>query len=252
MYLSAVRSRFACVLVSAAAIAACGGKGSTAGSSTGPAPSSPSGAPALPGGDTYAAQKTGPIAPNCAEAFCAEVEFGSKLACRDNISELDFTLATRISGKTDQLSCAGVQNASGSLDLHVAVRPALTASEEEAAGNEVGFKLRNYTGPGTYPLENLPDDGDYMGLKLTGKSAGHHEKVITVGTVACIPKVCEAIVADGSQPVPTDEMSTHEFRVRVEIRCPRGGQVGNMHCEGGTMCSFAETPTLLADLVCRQ
>lgn len=254
MYQSAVPVRaFACVLVSGAALFACGGKTSGAGSSSAPASTAPTaGAPAIPGGDTFATQKTGPIAPSCASSFCAEVELDSKLACRDTVSEVDFTLATRISGKTDQVSCYGDKNASGGLDLRVGISPDATASED-ASNNEVWFKLRNYTGPGTYPLENLADDGDHMGLKLTGKSAGHSEGVITVGTVACIPKVCEAIVAEGSQPIPTDESTVHEFRVRVEIRCPRGGEVGNMHCEAGnTRCTFSETPTLLADLACRQ
>lgn len=235
------------VLFGVSVVAACGGKGT---SSSSPAAQQPA-STAPTGGDTWATQKTGPIAPGCEKSFCAEVDLGAKLSCRDTVSELDFTLATAIRGKTDQLSCSGDKNTTGGSDLVVGIDPLGTAPE--SGSHSVWFRLRNYTGPGTYPLENLADDGDHLGLKLVGASAGHTEKVITVGTVACIPKVCEAIVAEGSEPIPTDENSTHEFRVRVEIRCPRGGQLGNMICEAGnTRCQFSETPTFLADLACRQ
>ncbi len=237
-------------LISAALLLACGGKGA-GGPQSGAGGASASGAGGAPasGGDTFATQKTGPIAPNCASSFCAEVEAAVQLACRDDTNEVDFTMATRLAGKTDQVTCGGDQNASGGMDLRIGLSPMPGAPEN----NEVWFKLRNYTGPGTYPLVNLADEGDHMGLKLIGTTTGHSEGVRTVGTASCIPQACQAIVAEGSEPIPTDEMSTHEFRVRVEVRCPRGGAVGDMNCEqGSTRCTFAETPTLLADLACRQ
>ncbi len=232
-------------LISAALLLACGGKGAG-----GPQPGAPqSGAAPAPGGDTFAAQKTGPIAPGCASSFCAEVDAAVQLACRDYANEVDFSMATRLAGKTDQVTCSGDRNASGGLDLWIGLSP----MPDAPADNQVWFKLRDYTGPGTYPLVNLPDDGDHMGLKLVGTTSGHSESVRTVGTLSCIPQACQAIVAEGSEPIPTDEMSTHEFRVRVEVRCPRGGTVGDMYCEqGATRCTFAETPTLLADLACRE
>lgn len=253
MYQAVVSVRLlSTTLLSSALLLACGGKGGSG--TTQPQPQPQASTAAGPtGGDTFAAQKTGPIAPNCAGAVCAEVELASQLACRDTVSELDFSLTTQISGKTDQVSCYGDKNKSGALDLVVSFAPDGSASEDVAGSNSVGFRLRNYTGPGTYPLENLADDGDHTGVKIVGKTSGHHERTATVGTVSCIPKVCEAIVAEGSQPIPTDEMSTHEFRVRVEVRCPRGGQLGNQACEpGNTRCSFSATPTFLADVACRQ
>lgn len=233
-------------LVASVAAGCGGGKPGGATTATGTTTTTPPS-----GADTFAAQKTGPIAPGCASSFCAEVELDATLACHDATSDVKFTLATNIRGKTDQLSCAAVENKAGGLDLHVGVSPDATAGEAEA-GKEVWFKLRSYKGPGTYPLENLADDADHMGLKLSGLTTGHSERHATVGTVSCIPKICEAIVAEGSQPIPSGD-TVQEFRVRVEIRCPRGGQVGNMLCEeGSTRCTFSETPTLLADLACRQ
>lgn len=234
-------------LISAALLLACGGKGAGVPQSGAGVPQS-GGAP-TPGGDTFAAQKTGPIAPRCASSFCAEVEAAVQLACRDDTNEVDFTMATKLTGKTDQVTCGGEKNASGGMDLRIGLSPMPGAPEN----NHVWFQLRNYTGPGTYPLVNLADEGDHMGLKLVGTTSGHSERERTVGTATCIPQACQAIIAEGSQPIPTDEMSTHEFRVRVEVRCPRGGAVGDMNCEqGATRCTFAETPTLLADLACRQ
>lgn len=249
LYRTALLSRFA-FLAAAVLAPACGGgaKGGAAQSTQ------PGGAGAPTGGDVFATQKTGPIAPGCAGSFCAEVDLDVKLACRDTINDVDYTQATRITGKTGELTCSSQPGKDGKTkDLRVGISPSKDAPEDVFNSNEVWFLLRNYTGPGTYPLVNVADEGSHMGFAVKGKTSGHTEDVITVGTVECVPQACEAIVAEGSDLLPTDENQTHDFRVRVEIRCPRGGQIGNMHCEpGNTRCTFSETPTLLADLVCNE
>lgn len=189
------------------------------------------------------------IAPNCEQSFCAEVEVAVDLECEDPIWEHSFTTTTRIEGLTTELSCDGDNGA-----LRVGVSPASEASDREHA---VWFKLRDYTGPGTYDLFNTEDDNAHIGLEIFGKTnrpEGQGNREQAIGTNACFSSACKAIVAEGSEPIPNDPMSTHEFRVRVEIHCDAGSKLYDMQCEESDVvtCSFASKPTLRFDLACRQ
>lgn len=192
------------------------------------------------------------IAPNCDEAWCAEVVVDATLACDDPIGEKSFDLVTSFQGVTKELSCAGRENGDGGLDLMVGVSPA----EGQSGGNygQVAFLLRNYDGPGTYPLYNLSDEGNHEGLLLSGNISpddGNHSR--TVGTVECRESPCQAVVAEGSaDAIPDDDHSTHEFRVRVEVQCTAGGVLTDMLCDDDALsCAFVSAPTLKFDLVCR-
>lgn len=189
------------------------------------------------------------IAPNCDEAWCAEVEIDVTMSCEDPLSEQSFSVETSIQGLTRQLSCWGEENASGGMDLGVGVGPA----DGQSGGNfsEVGFRIRNYDGPGTYELFNVEGEGNHEGLIITGNPDDTEIPAQTVGTVACRTSTCEAIVSENSDSIPTDPYSVHEFRVRVEVVCPAGASLGNFLCDDdATICSFTKEPTLHFDLLC--
>ncbi len=217
-------------------------------STSGDSPSSAAGAEG-----THTAQRTGPIAPSCSEWSCAEVEMSVALSCNDPRGDeraQRFGSATRISGRTTEVGC-GVTERDGGLDLNLMVRPTNAA---EGDHSEVNFTLRSYTGPGTYRLFNREDENDFAGLEVVGNvdaPPGSRNAEIQAGTVACRQPACEAIVAEGSEPIPTDEYAVHPFRVRVEVRCPAGSEISDFGCEDdGTICAFASTPTILADFLC--
>lgn len=193
------------------------------------------------------------IAPNCETSVCAEVDVSAALTCRDDILEIDFTMATNISGRVDQTSC-GVDDVGGGQDLSITVGPVDPGSEETSF---VSFRLRNYKGPGTYPLSMLEEEGNFTGLELHGNNTvpdgvGSHDN--SVGTVYCKPVICEATVAEGSEPIPNDPSTVHDFRLRVDIACPSGGILTDFNvCDDpptGTTCTLDAAPTLKLDLVC--
>ncbi len=202
-----------------------------------------------------AARRTGPIAPGCTEWNCAEVEMSVSLACNDpraNDGAQRFGATARISGVTDQVSCAVSDAADGSgRDLRLMVRPA-NGPEDDAS--EVNFQLRGYVGPGTYPLINLEGEGDFMGLEVVGNvdaPSGTRNAEIEVGTAECRRSACEAVVAEGSEPIPNDEYAVHPFRVRVEVRCPAGSEIGEIAChEDSPTCAFTTAPMLVGDFLC--
>lgn len=68
----------------------------------------------------------------------------------------------------------------------------------------------------------------------------------------CLPSPCEAVVSEGSEPIPNDPYTVHEFRLRVDITCDAGGTLTDMlGCDsGGTTCTFVEAPTLAFQVVC--
>jgi hypothetical protein len=245
---------FAAAALAAAGYAGCSEPAHRTGA-TEPAASPAQGTTPAPtaGAGSFAAQRTGPIAPACSEAFCADVDVAATLSCTDRVSGSTFTMSTRVVGRTTQVSCAVDASPSGGLDLR------LVAAPENAEGDmsELGFKLRNYTGPGTYPLVNLEEEGDHLGLNVRGnvpRAPGESGNAAqNVGSASCRPSACQAIVAEGSEPIPTDEYSTHEFRVRAEVRCPAGSTLGGLGCgdDETVSCTFDRTPTLLVDFACR-
>ncbi len=192
------------------------------------------------------------IAPNCAEAWCAEVEIDAKLSCTDPIWETSHPLEARISGRTHEVSCSGAEGAAGGLDLAVGISPNERA---EGDASDVWFVIRNYTGPGTYDLFNVDEEGDHIGLKIVGNVAGSEAKrEQIVGTNACQPAPgCTAIVAEPSELIPNDPMSTHEFRVRAKIECPAGARLTDMHCDSAAavVCTFDEAPMFEFEVACR-
>ncbi|WP_373048540.1 hypothetical protein [Vulgatibacter sp.] len=187
-----------------------------------------------------------PIAPNCASSFCAEVEVDSRLSCHDPIGEKDYALVTNIQGRTEQVSCYADGYGDGTSKPDLVVGIAMDGAGDDAS--EVWFRLRNYVGAGTYQLYNVADDLNHVGLLLQNSDG------LAAGTLDCVPASCVATVSENSDLLPDDPMQTHEFRVRVEISCPGGSTVTDMHCESEfqTVCTFDAAPTLRFDLACNQ
>lgn len=173
------------------------------------------------------------------------------MSCDAPIAEKSFQFTTSIQGLTKELSCWGEENGGGGMDLGVGVSPA----DGQGGGNysSVWFRLRDYTGPGTYPLYNVDGEGNHEGLMISGNVDIEDWNLDqTVGTVACRESACEAIVAENSDTIPNDAYETHEFRVRVEVRCPAGATLTDMLCDDdATSCAFVGEPTLKFDLACR-
>ncbi|OJY16453.1 MAG: hypothetical protein BGO98_30705 [Myxococcales bacterium 68-20] len=196
------------------------------------------------------ASEAGPIAPECEESFCAQVDVSAKLQCHDAVSNKDFSMTTSLSGRTTEVTCDVEDKEGGGQDLRIGVRPG-SATPEDAS--EAWLRIRSFTGPGTYPLVHVKDEGSHQGFELSGKatsSEGHQ----TVGTLHCLPSPCEAVVAPETEPVPNDPGTVKEWRVRLEVRCAAGGTLSNMHCESDarTVCTFDEAPTLRFDVACRK
>ncbi len=191
------------------------------------------------------------IAPGCAASVCSEVELAASFDCYSPILDQQFTMTAGISGVVAQTTC-DVIDAAAAQDLAVMVGPVDPDDDDESA---FGFRLRGYTGPGTYPLYHLDDEGTHFGLEITGNNTvapGTGNPWNTVGTRSCEPQICEAIVDEESEPIANDPNTTHDFRVRVEIVCPAGGVLTDMHCEENaqTRCTLTEAPTLKFDVVC--
>lgn len=192
------------------------------------------------------------IAPGCAEAVCSEVDVDVAFGCYDVTLDLEFSMSARISGVVDHTSCA-VEKVAGGTDIGVIVGPVDPDSDETSA---IAFRLRDYTGPGTYPLINLAEENDHLGFRVTGNNTipeGIGNTSNTVGTMSCFTPLCEAIVAPGSELVPDDPAGAREFRLSVEIRCPAGGQLTDFHgCSDpkGQSCTLSAAPTLAVEVVC--
>lgn len=172
----------------------------------------------------------------------------SELDCYDPAWEQEFKTTTRIEGLTTEVSCYGRDG-----DLRVQIAP---HTDKEDRYHKVSFRLRSYTGPGRYALTNNPDESANIGLEIVGRTdrpdgRGNDDQVI--GTNACFPSACEAVVAEGSDPIPNDPMTVQEFRVRVEVHCEAGSKLYDMHCDERhvTACTFPTTPTLRFDVACR-
>lgn len=190
-----------------------------------------------------------PIAPNCEEPWCAEVEIDATMDCVNPLAESEYSMETSIQGLTKELSCYGDENADGGLDLVVGVSPA----DGQAGGDfsEVWFRLRNYEGAGTYPLHNLASDGNHEGLLIVGNVDGDTNSNQTVGTTSCRETACEAVVSEHSDELPNDPSSAHPFRARVEITCPAGTTLTDMLCDDDAVaCTFVGEPTLKFDVLC--
>lgn len=190
------------------------------------------------------------IAPQCDETFCAQADVEAELSCYSDAYEAAFTMKLAIAGKTDGAFCA-VNGEGAAQDLTLTVR---APDAKENDHSTLGFTLRGYTGPGTYPLYNGSGESDHIGLKLTGnaeRTNGNADQ--TIGTWECMdPPPCEAIVAEGSDPIPT-EASVKAFRVRAEVRCKPDIKLGDpLICDDpkDVGCSFVGTPTLRTDIVC--
>ncbi len=52
------------------------------------------------------ASGAGPIAPECAESFCAQVDASASLDCYDPISDAKFTMSMAVRGRTTEVTCA--------------------------------------------------------------------------------------------------------------------------------------------------
>lgn len=194
-----------------------------------------------------------PIAPNCEGSVCAEAEVDASLSCEDEILQISFEMTSQISGVVAQTSC-GIEDVDGGQDLEIEVGPVDPSATDQSY---VVFRLRGYKGPGTYPLKQLEADGNYKGLEIHGNNnvpAGVGNPDNSVGTVFCKPVICEATVAEGSETIPNDPSSTHDFRLRVDIACPAGGILTDFgECNDppeGTTCTLDAAPTLKLDVVC--
>lgn len=194
----------------------------------------------------------GPIAPECSESFCAQVDASASLDCYDPISDAKFTMSMAVRGRTTEVTCAIDAPPGGGQDLLLGARPE-NASDKDVS--EIALRIRGYEGPGRYPLVNLPDDGANLGLAITANSSRTSPASYeTVGTNACVPSPCEAIVAPETDPLPNDPMAAKEWRVRVTVECPAGGRVTTMACEANaqTACTFISAPTIRLDVACRR
>lgn len=191
------------------------------------------------------------IAPLCETAACSQAELSASFDCYSPILEQHFTMTAALSGLVDQTSC-GVYDVGAEQDLEVLIGPVDPSSDDASA---FGFRLRGYEGPGTYPLYHLAEEGDHHGLSITGNNTvtpGTGNPFNTVGTLSGEPSICSAIVHEESEQIPNDPNTVHDFRVRVEIRCPAGGVLTDMHYEedAQTRCTLKAAPTLTADVLC--
>jgi hypothetical protein len=190
---------------------------------------------------------TGPIAPECTKelAWCAQGHAAASLACKD-VDGKPYTITTTFSGKTDNVACAVSE--SGDLELRLGPPQADTAAYDT---HWVRFRLRSYTGGGTYELTRSADEDIDHGFQLQGAAGGSQadEGALTAGTWACGPSPCKAVVAPESEPIPNGD-DVQEFRVRVEVRCDPSGKLWWHPDCNATDCSFTSAPTFNFDVQC--
>ncbi len=196
---------------------------------------------------------TGPIAPECDEPNCAQVEVDALLECKD-VDSQDYTITSRFSGKTDGVSC-GVEDTSedgSSHDVWFHFQP--PQDTEGYNINGIRFWLKDYKGPGTYELESA-DTGDYrnMGIYIQGATAGSQadEKTAWAKDELCKPSPCQATVLEGSEQVKHDPSGVQSFRLRVQVTCSDGGELfTHPDCQNNSRCTIKGEPTLKFDVVC--
>ncbi|OJY19515.1 MAG: hypothetical protein BGO98_14470 [Myxococcales bacterium 68-20] len=198
------------------------------------------------GGSGEGGPRTGPIAPDCTEAlaWCAQGHAYANLSCKD-VDGKPYTITTTFSGKTDNVSCAVDER-----DLALIVGPP-QADTEAYNTHSIRFRLRNYTGGGTYELARSADEGSGHGFELQGAAGGSQadERSAVAATMACGPSPCRAIVAPESEPFPNDD-SVREFRLRVEIQCDAAGKLWWHPDCNGTDCNLTSAPTIYFDIQC--
>jgi hypothetical protein len=198
-----------------------------------------------PQGD--AGPQTGPIAPECTESldWCAQGHADVRISCKD-VDGKPYTITTTFAGKTDNVACA--VSDSGDLALTLGPRQADTAAYDT---HWVRFRLRNYTGGGTYELTRSADEDIDHGFEMQGAAGGSQadEGALTAGTWACGPSPCKAIVAPESEPIPKGD-SVREFRLRLQVQCDAAGKLWWHPDCNASDCSFTSTPALSFDIQC--
>lgn len=173
----------------------------------------------------------GPIAPLCTEelGWCAQTKIDTLIHCVD-VDLKPYSITTAMEGVV-QPSCSAEDG-----DLYLAITPPDTSADHDVYA--VRFWLKNYAGPGTYPLLMDLNDSSFrtIGLTIQGVSTRQGQDVSWATAGICAPITCEAIVHGPSQPVPHAD-SVQEFRVRVEVICDPGtAMMGNE----GADCSLPE------------
>ena len=94
-----------------------------------------------------------------------------------------------------------------------------------------------------------------MGLFVRGKAGGSQadEKVSWATAGWCRPLPCQAIVHEGSEPIPMGD-EVQEFRVGVEIQCEAGeyfwSNQGGECSDASNHCSLAAGSVFKFDVQC--
>lgn len=194
------------------------------------------------------------IAPSCETHSCYEVRVSSSLSCETfgTGNDYSFVSTLAIEGKTEKGGCTVYsEEATGRVDLHCQVLPPEDASKPDYS--EVYFRLKDYTGPGTYELIDKEDlGGAGRGLTLVGNvdDASHPDEFGKAFTTPC-GQGCVAQVSERSQPASAQG---EEFRFEVDITCPNGPLVDAVHpsCSSGTRCTPSDHTVLHIEAVAKR
>lgn len=172
------------------------------------------------------------IAPNCESSSCFEVEIDVTMACQSfgYSQNYSFDSETSIHGVVENGGCTTYADGNGRFDLHCHT---FTSHDY----SKIYFRLKDYKGPGTYPLIHEDDlGGSNQGLGLRGNvsSSSHPDKFFEADASEC-GSPCVAVVSERSEPVNQEGKT---FRFEVDITCPEGTvDAIPTNCDSGYTCN---------------